>query len=169
MSEFITVTPQEITENTFKLIGSDWGLVTAGSREKSNTMTVSWGGAGIMWNKPVSFIFIRPQRYTFEFLEKNGCFTLSFFDESYRDALRLCGTKSGRELDKAQAAGLTTVYTDEGVPYFAEAKLVLVCRKLYAQSLNADCVIASEVLGNYNPDDWHKMYISEITAVLQKR
>ena len=101
-------------------------------------MTVSWGSVGIMWNKPVAFTFIRPQRYTFGFLEKNGMFTMSFFDEEYRKALQICGTKSGRDIDKVAATGLTPAFTEDGVPYFEEAKLVLICKKLYAQDLNEE-------------------------------
>lgn len=82
-----------------------------------------------MWGKPVAFTFIRPQRYTFEFIENNGYYTMSFFDEKYRDALKLCGSKSGRDIDKVAETGLTPAFTEDGIPYFAEAKLVLVCKR----------------------------------------
>ena len=168
MSNFKEITPREITDNPFKLIGSDWALVTAGSSEGFNTMTVSWGGVGIMWNKPVAFTFIRPQRYTFEFTEKNGFFTMSFFDESFRKALSFCGTKSGRDVDKVKETGLTPAFTDEGVPYFKEARLVLVCKKLYAQDLTEGSIIEPFVRESYNGDDYHKMYVSEIVKILTK-
>ena len=168
MSAFTKITPQELTDNPFTLIGKEWALVTAGTPEKFNTMTVSWGGVGILWNKPVTFTFIRPQRYTFEFLENNDCFSMCFFDESYRQALTLCGTKSGRDVDKVAATGLTPAFTEDGVPYFEEAKLVLICKKLYAQDLNEVSVIEEAVKTNYNGDDYHRMYASEIVAVLQK-
>ena len=168
MSNFKTIAPTEITDNIFRLIGKDWALVTAGSSESFNTMTVSWGGAGIMWNKPVTFTFIRPQRYTFGFLEKNGLFSMSFFDEDFRRALQICGTKSGRDTDKVKETGLTPAFTEEGVPYFEEARLVLVCKKLYAQDLNEDSIIVDAVKGNYNGDDYHRMYVSEIVSVLKK-
>ena len=168
MSNFKTIDPAEITDNAFKLIGKDWALVTSGGRDSFNTMTVSWGGVGIMWNKPVTFTFIRPQRYTFGFLEKNGFFTMSFFDESYRKALQICGTKSGRDTDKVAETGLTPAFTDNGVPYFEEARLVLVCKKLYAQDLNEDSIVEEAVKGNYNGSDYHRMYVSEIVSVLKK-
>ena len=168
MSNFKTIDPSAIADNAFKLIGKDWALVTSGSRESFNTMTVSWGGVGIMWNKPVTFTFIRPQRYTFGFLEKNGFFTMSFFDESYRKALQICGTKSGRDTDKVAETGLTPAFTGDGVPYFEEARLVLVCKKLYAQDLNEDSIVEESVKGNYNGDDYHRMYVSEIVSVLKK-
>ncbi|MBR0338385.1 MAG: flavin reductase family protein [Ruminococcus sp.] len=168
MSNFKTITPNDITDNAFKLIGKDWALVTAGSKDSFNTMTVSWGSVGIMWNKPVAFTFIRPQRYTFGFLEKSGMFTMSFFDEEFRKALQICGTKSGRDIDKVKETGLTPAFTGDGVPYFEEARLVLVCKKLYAQDLNEDSIIEEAVKSNYSGDDYHRMYISEIVSVLKK-
>ena len=168
MSNFKTIDPSAIADNAFKLIGKDWALVTSGSRESFNTMTVSWGGAGIMWNKPVTFTFIRPQRYTYGFLEREERFSLSFYPEEYRKALALCGSKSGRDVDKVAATGLIPAFTEDNVPYFEQAKLVLICKKLYAQDLNEQSVIDSEaVLPNYKGDDWHRMYVGEITSVLR--
>ncbi len=169
MSNFIEITPEQIVENPFHLIGKDWALVTSGNAEKLNTMTVSWGGVGIMWAKPVSFTFIRPQRYTFGFMEENDYFTMSFFDETYRKALQFCGTKSGRDFDKPKEAGLTTAFTEDGVPYFEEAKLVLVCKKMYSQFLNEESVVDVEgVTNHYTANDYHKMYVSEIVRVMKK-
>lgn len=168
MSTFRELTAKEITDNPFRLIGDDWALVTSGTEERFNTMTVSWGGVGIMWGKPVAFTFIRPQRYTFEFMENNEYFTMSFFDESQRDALKFCGSKSGRDCDKVKETGLTPAFTDEGVPYFEEARLVLVCKKMYSQFLNEDSITDRESVAKWYNDDYHKMYISEIVKVLQK-
>ena len=169
MAEFRSINPQEIFDNPFKLFGSDWGLVTAGTQEGFNTMTVSWGGLGLMWTKPVAFTFIRPSRYTYEFLERGDMFTICFFVEQYREALSFCGSKSGRNVDKVAETGLTPVFTEDGIPYFEEARLVLVCKKLYAQMLNEESVLGGDaVLKNYNGDDYHKMYISDIWEVLTK-
>jgi flavin reductase (DIM6/NTAB) family NADH-FMN oxidoreductase RutF len=90
MEDFRTISPGEMEDNVFKTIGSDWMLVTAGSRESFNTMTAAWGGMGFLWNKNVCFIFIRPQRYTYSFIEKAETFTLSFFDEEYRKIRQRC-------------------------------------------------------------------------------
>lgn len=166
MAKFKEISAFEITQNIFDLIGKDWALVTSGNADKFNTMTISWGGAGIMWGKPVAFTFIRPQRYTFEFMEANGFYTMSFFDEKYRDALKLCGTKSGRDIDKVAQTGLTPAFTEDGIPYFEEAKLVLVCKKLYAQSLNQESIVDGEAVDKWYDNDFHKMYISEIVKVL---
>ena len=169
MAEFRSINPQEIFDNPFKLYGSVWGLLTAGNHDWFNTMTISWGGVGIMWNKPVTFTFVRPQRYTFEFIERGEYFTVRFFDEQYRSALSFCGSKSGRNVNKVQETGLTPAFTEEGVPYFEEARLVFVCKKLYAQPLNEESVLGGDaVLKQYNGDDYHKMYISEILEVMTK-
>ena len=93
------IDPKTITENVFSLIDEDWMLITAGTAERCNTMTASWGGLGVLWRKNVATVYIRPQRYTFEFVEREDYFTLSFFGGDYRPQLALCGSKSGREVD----------------------------------------------------------------------
>lgn len=168
MSDFKKINPSDINESIFDLIGKDWALVTSGNSDKFNTMTISWGGAGIMWGKPVAFTFIRPQRYTFEFIENNDYYTMSFFDEKYRDALKLCGSKSGRDIDKVAETGLTPAFTEDGIPYFSEAKLVLVCKKMYAQFLNGESIVDNDAVDKWYDNDFHKMYISEIVEVLTK-
>ncbi|OUP79439.1 flavin reductase [Anaeromassilibacillus sp. An172] len=168
MSDFKKITAEELTANPFKLIGKDWMLITAGDKEKFNTMTASWGGVGIMWGKPVATAYIRPQRYTFEFIENGDYYTQSFFDEEYRDALKFCGSKSGRDYDKVKETGLTPVVDDEtGAVYFKEAKVVFICKKMYAQFLNEESALTEDVTKWYN-GDYHKMYMSEIVSVLVK-
>lgn len=168
MSDFKKITAEELTANPFKLIGKDWMLITAGDKEKFNTMTASWGGVGIMWGKPVATAYIRPQRYTFEFIENGDYYTQSFFDEEYRDALKFCGSKSGRDYDKVKETGLTPVVDDEtGAVYFKEAKVVFICKKMYAQFLNEESALTEDVTKWYNCD-YHKMYMSEIVSVLVK-
>ena len=168
MSDFKEISVSEINNNPFDLIGKDWALVTVKNQDGCNTMTASWGGVGIMWNKPVAFTFIRPQRFTYVLIENEQYFSLSFYKEKYRDVLRFCGSRSGRDYDKAKECNITPVY-DEKAPYFEEADLVLICRKLYAQDLNEQSIVAKEeVLKNYNGDDYHRMYISEIVKVLKK-
>ena len=168
MSDFKRITAEELAENPFKLIGKDWMLITAGDKENFNTMTASWGGVGIMWGKPVATAYIRPQRYTFEFIEKGDYYTQSFFDEEYRDALKFCGSKSGRDYDKVKETGLTPVIDDEtGAVYFKEAKVVFICKKMYSQFLKEESALTEEVTKWYK-GDYHKMYMSEIVSVLVK-
>ena len=97
---------KDLKENFFEAIGKEWMLVTAGTKEKFNTMTASWGGIGWLWNKPVAFVFIRPERYTYEFIEKSDYLTLSFLGEANKKVHAICGSKSGRDMDKVKATGL---------------------------------------------------------------
>ncbi len=167
MNKFIDISPEMMAGNPFHRIGKDWMLITAGNQEKANTMTASWGGLGVLWNKPVAFAFVRPTRYTYEFLEQEDTFTLSFFpDESTRQALTLCGRVSGRDTDKIAEAGLT-LRTDTEAPYFDEASLVLVCRKIAVQDIDPAGFLDNTIHGHYT-DDYHRVYIGEIIRVLQR-
>jgi flavin reductase (DIM6/NTAB) family NADH-FMN oxidoreductase RutF len=160
---FKTIEPEKLDENPFKLVGTDWMLITAGDRTKFNTMTASWGGFGILWNKKVCFCVIRPSRYTYDFMEKAERFTLSFFEEKYRSVLSFCGSKSGRDVDKIAATGITPVQSRKGGIAFQEARLVLACRKLYYQDLQPENFLDPAIEKNYNGKDYHRMYIGEIT------
>lgn len=167
MCEFHEIRPADIGGNVFDQIGSRWMLVTAGDRRKFNTMTASWGGMGILWGRPVAFSFIRPQRYTYGFLQKNSFYTLSFYDEKYRDVLSLCGKKSGRDCDKVKEAGLTPVFSDQSV-YFDEADLVLICKKLYEQPMDPACFLDPSIERNYPDKDYHRIFVGEIAKVLAR-
>ena len=168
MNAFRSVAPATLPDNFFTRIGEDWMLITAeSSRGEVNTMTASWGCAGILWNKPVAICFIRPQRHTFGIVEDADTLSLSFFPAGEgREALRYCGTKSGRDGDKFAATGLTVARTAEGTPFVGEANLVLVCRKLYADDLKEGSFIQPEMLRHYPAKDYHRFYICEITDVL---
>lgn len=129
---------KDLTENFFEAIGKEWMLVTSGSKEKFNTMTASWGGIGFLWNKAVAFIFIRPERYTYEFIEKNDMLTLSFLGSGNRSIYNICGSKSGRDTDKIKESGLLPLTTPDGNVTFEQARLTLECRKLYGQLLSPE-------------------------------
>ncbi len=166
MNQFTCIAPQQ-ADPIFDRIGKDWMLITAGKGESINTMTASWGCCGILWNKPVAVCFIRPQRHTYTFTEREERLTLSFFEgEEYRAALTYCGRKSGRDVDKFRETGLTPAYTETGVPYPEEASTVLVCRKLYVDDLKKACFLDPELLAHYPIDDFHRVYICEIEQVL---
>lgn len=167
MINFSKTDLNKIDENVFKLIGSDWMLITAGTEGSFNTMTASWGGLGVLWNRPVSYIFVRPQRYTYEFLERNDSYSLSFFDEKYRKALSLCGSKSGRDIDKVKESGLTPEVSENGIVHFSEAKLAVECRKLYYQDIDPSRFLDKSINGLYD-NDYHRMYIGEITSIIKK-
>lgn len=157
-------------ENAVKIIGDDWMLITAERSDgKVNTMTASWGFFGVLWNKPVCAVFIRPQRYTLSFVEEAERLSLTFFEETYRDALRLCGTKSGRDMDKIAESELTVLRDENGTPYFKEAKTVVVCKKLYVDFLKPECFLDRSLAEkNYPHSDYHKIFICEIERVLEK-
>lgn len=158
---------KKVKENLVKLISDDWALVSAGDRDKWNTMTISWGAVGELWGKDVVFAFIRPQRYTKEFMDREDYFTVSFFDERYKDALKICGSKSGRDCDKINMAGLTPSFDGEAV-YPAEARLVIKCRKIAVQKMDNSGFIDNSIESNYRSGDYHFVYIGEIEKVLEK-
>ena len=166
MHKFVEISPSEIKGNPFDMIGKDWMLITAGKADSLNTMTASWGGLGVLWNAPVSYCFVRPTRYTYEFLERESYYTLSFLEPGCRRALQLCGRMSGRDGDKIAEAGLT-VRTDEAAPYFEEAVLTLVCRKMAVQDIDPAGFIDPTIAGHYD-NDYHRVYVGEIVKVLRR-
>lgn len=152
----------------FKKIGAEWMLITAGNEKSYNTMTASWGGLGFLWGVPSATIYVRPQRYTKEFIDNNEFFTLSFFDDSFKKALSFCGSHSGRDCDKAKETGLTPMPID-GTTAFSEANLVLVCRKKYKQDMTDESFLEPQILTKWYPEyDLHTMYIGEIIAAYEK-
>ncbi len=158
--------------NPMELIAKQWMLVTAGDEQGYNTMTASWGHLGSIWGHggglPTSVIYVRPQRYTKEFVDREPLYTLCFFPEEYRKALGYLGSHSGRDEDKVAKVGLTPVFGD-GYTYFAEAELVLVCRKLYRAPLVEDGFVDKGIVADcYPKKDFHDMYIGQITEVLSK-
>jgi len=168
MSIFKEIKPEEFNKSTFKLIGKDWMLITAEKDNKVNTMTASWGGFGVIWGKNVAFIFIRPQRYTKEFVDNSDTFSLTFFDEIFKKELGYLGHVSGKDEDKISKANLTIRHSDS-TPYFDEANITIICNKLYAQEIKSECFISSELdISTYPEKDYHTMYIAEVKKVLVK-
>lgn len=154
--------------NPFNSIGKKWMLITAGNKDNFNTMTASWGQMGVLWGKNVAACYIRPNRFTYQFVENSEFFTLSFLGEEYRKALQICGTKSGRDCDKIKETGLTPIEID-GCMSFNEADTIVVCRKLYRQELSLDDFTKPENYGTaYDKDPLHIQYISEIVSVYVK-
>ena len=162
MKDFRRIAATEV-ENAVKLIGKDWMLITVRDEAQGrvNAMTASWGAMGVLWNKPIAICFVRPQRYTYGLAEREERFSLCFLPEERRDALRLCGTKSGRDGDKLAEAGLTSEKCD-GVPVIGESSLVLICRKLYVDDLKESAFVDRALLSNYAAKDYHRVYICEI-------
>lgn len=166
---FLKIHPKDITDNIFELIGDKWMLITGGDASEYNMMTASWGGAGILWQKAVTFCYIRPERYTRQFVDRSAYYTLTFFGEEYRDMLYLCGSKSGRDINKVKESGLTSCCTEDGAVYFTEADLVLVCKKIYFHDFEPENFLSPEIAGVYEHGDYHRMYVGEIVEVLKKQ
>ena len=165
------ISVSELQDNMFDAIGKEWMLVTAGTQEKFNMMTASWGGTGILWGKPVAFIFIRPERYTYEFIEEGDKLTLSFLGEEHKDVHKICGSKSGRDMDKVAASGLKPYVMEDGTISYEQARLVLVCKKLYADMIQEDKFVDKLLINRWYGEghgNLHKMYILEIQHIYVK-
>ena len=162
------VTIESWTIEAVNLWAKHWFVLTGGlfAPGQFNPMTVSWGMFGELWSKPVAMVFVRPSRHTYGFMEHNDSFTLCAFPEEHRNALQVCGTMSGRSGDKLSLAGLTPMAsTTVAAPCYAEANLVVECRKLYFDDLKPSHFLSPEIEANYGGRDYHRCYIGEIVAV----
>lgn len=159
---------EECRDNAFTMIGKEWMLIAAGDGERSNAMTASWGGVGVMWGKNVAYIVVRPQRYTKEFLDKQERFSLNFLPEECRSALNYMGTVSGRDENKMEKSGLHVTMQDE-TPVFEESRMVLVCKKMFVQPMKEESFLQPETVERWYPGkDYHTLYIAEIEKVYVK-
>ena len=173
-SRYDKIEASDLPDNVIQLIGKEWMLVTAGTKNSYNTMNASWGGIGYIWERPSTFIFIRDTRYTYQFLQREESFTLSFFDEKYRNALRICGTRSGRDTNKIEEAGLSPLETPSGLMSFGEARMIIECKKMFVQELdyaNLTEPYKTKVMEESykNESSKHQMFISEITNIWVKK
>lgn len=168
MSLFKEISTKEFKLNPFD-IKNAWMLITASKPDGSiNTMTASWGGFGIMWNKEIAWVVIRPQRYTKEFVDVNDSFSLTFFNKDYKKQLGYLGKVSGRDEDKIVKSGLT-VALHNGIPYFEEAEAAVFARKLYAQPMGEEFFIDTDQITHWYPEkDYHILYLAEVTGILKK-
>lgn len=158
-----------INENFIKNIGDEWMLITAGNKDSYNMMTASWGFAGVMWGFPTAIAAIRPERYTTEFVEREDYYTLSFYGDN-KKIHAVCGKESGRNVNKTEKTGLTPVFDDEtGAPYFEEARMVLICQKVYEQTLEKSGFLNDEIPKSaYPTENYHKMFYGKILKALIK-
>ena len=151
----------------FSVFDKKWALLTAGNKDSFNTMTVSWGGMGTIWGKPVATVYVRTSRYTHEFMDREGYFTVSFYPEEYRKVLGVLGSKSGRDMDKMNGSGLTAKALQESVK-FEEAEITLVCRKMFMQRLEPSNITDPDAAKFYAGDAPHDMYIGEVVDIIRK-
>ena len=156
----------DFMKKAFKVYDKEWALVTAGNMENFNTMTISWGGLGTLWNKPVATVYVKPIRHTHSFLDSNEYFTVSFFDEKYKKDLGVLGTLSGRDGDKVAKTSLTPVSVGNSIS-FKEAKITLLCKKIYRQDLITD-TMPQEAIDKYYIDEApHTMFIGEVIDIIE--
>lgn len=162
------ISPYALSQNPFELIGKRWAMVTTLIDGVSNTMTASWGGVGVLWNKPVAYLFIRPQRFTRELLDRSERFSLCFLPEAYRDKMGYCGKITGREEDKLAACGFDLTFLDDA-PVLAQSDTILTCRKLFCQQMDPKSFFDPTLdAANYQNKDYHLMYIAEILGAYTK-
>lgn len=161
------ISPYELAVNPFEAIHHKWAMITTQSGEKVNTMVASWGGVGIMWNRPVTWVFLRPQRFTRDLLDRSERFSVCFLPEQYRQQMNYCGSHSGRAEEKLAVCGFEAVALD-GAPVLAQSELALTCRKLYRQPMDPACFLDHEPDTRWYPEkDYHIMYVSEILGAYQ--
>lgn len=157
----------EFTTDILSVFDKKWALLTAGESDRFNTMTISWGGLGTIWGKPVATVYVRTSRYTHDFMDANEFFTVSFYQEEYRQILGVLGSKSGRDMDKMKESGLTPVQAGESMS-FKEAEVTLVCRKLFKQQLDVANMPEDVAKAMYEGQAPHDMYIGEIVNIIRK-
>jgi flavin reductase (DIM6/NTAB) family NADH-FMN oxidoreductase RutF len=166
---FKNIKPEKINENLFDLINYEWFLISAGTPESFNTMTASWGTMGILWNKPIAICFIRPSRYTYNFMENSDVYTLSFLGTQNKAFHKVCGSKSGRDIDKIKETGLLPVLTENKSVSYEQARLVFECRKIYFDDLKPELFLQKNIDKEiYESKDYHRMYFGEILNVYTK-
>jgi len=148
----------------YQVFGTQNALLTAGDKNACNTMTIGWCQLGWLWNQPVCTVYVRPERYTYEFMEKHDYFTVSVLPADAKKLMAFCGTKSGRDVDKVKECGLTLCYGAGDAPFFEEAEMVLVCKKAYVQDMDASCVLDEERILPYYGEKggWHRMYVGRV-------
>lgn len=168
MKSFENKDPFSFSDNLLHKINKNWFLITAGNLNKYNMMTASWGTFGILWNKPVAQIFVRPSRYTHQFIQNTDIFSISFFNSSYKEILSLLGSKSGRNLDKMNISGLTVIKYDNDAVYFDESDEVLVCKKIYETKLDYQKIPEDSLNDFYPENDYHSVFIGQIIRYLKK-
>lgn len=156
----------ELTVDIFSQFDKKWALLTSGTKDKFNSMTISWGGAGTLWSKPVVTAYVRTSRYTHDFMDENEYFTISFYPEDMKQILGVFGSKSGRDIDKMNYEGLTAKEAGESVT-FEEAELTLVCKKLFKQKLDEKNMPENIVKAFYEGDASHDMYIGEVVDIIK--
>ncbi len=164
---------KNFTLEPFYKFDKEWALLTVGKKDHFNTMTISWGGMGTIWNKPVVTVYVKPIRYTYTFMENYDYFTISFYEEKYKKDLGILGSKSGRDVDKMALTEFTPEFLEHSVT-FQEAQITLLCKKIYEQDLDINHIhknslTESEMERFYKTEPMHRMYIGEVIDIIDNR
>lgn len=163
MRNFQPIDLRKVKINPFRQIGDKWMLITAGNKDSFNTMTASWGGLGVLWNKDVAICYVRPQRYTYEFMQRNSYYTLSFFEEHDKPILDYCGSHSGKHVDKISKTGLIPFITEYGNVSFEQSIFYYECKKIYTDMIKPEQFIDVNLEKTIYPSqDYHRLYIGQI-------
>lgn len=163
------IDPAVLTPEVFSVFGTSNALLTVGDRTERNTMTIGWCGLGRMWNLPACTVYVRPERYTYGFMERHGYFTVSVLPEEMKNTvMACCGTRSGRDVDKFRECGITAEYGEGDAPFIGESEWAVVCKKLYAQDLKAECLADPAPGKFYQGEGWHRMYIGQVVEAYKR-
>jgi flavin reductase (DIM6/NTAB) family NADH-FMN oxidoreductase RutF len=164
----IAIPYDELNYKAFSIWKGQGILITSGDFETGqyNTMTIGWGSLGVIWSIPFAMVAVRPTRYTYKFMEEYDSFTLCAFSPAYRPALDLLGTKSGRDGDKIRESGLTVIASQYvASPAFAEAELILECKKNYWSDLDPSHFLDGRIENSYPLKDYHRIYFGLVKGV----
>ena len=155
----------EFNTEIFSQFDKKWALLSAGDKENHNTMTISWGGMGTLWSRPVVTVYVKPIRYTYNFLNENEYFTISFYEDKYKDAMSFMGNNSGRDIDKDKESGLTIKELNKAITY-NEAEVTILCKKIYSQDFNIDNMPKEIVDHYYSIEEPHRLYVGQVVDII---
>ena len=160
---------ENFNENPFTLFKKDSALIVAGTYDHHNTMTVGWGTFGVLWRTEIAIAYVKPNRYTFEFTNNSKYFVLAWFDDSLwaKEMLKVCGTKSGRDINKDIECGLTPFEIDGGIGY-KEARILVVCEKIYQDDFTKESFLDDTYDVIYKDGLLHRRYIGKIVGIYEK-
>ncbi len=156
----------ELNLNIFSKVLSRGALLCAGTMDDANCMTIAWAQMGVLWHKKVFSVYVRPTRHTFSYMENNNDFTVNFFTGEYKEALSICGTQSGRNIDKFQQSNLDKIKREKTTsPGIDQACLIIGCKTIGAYNIDPNQFIDASLDRNYPNKDYHRVYIGEILEI----
>jgi flavin reductase (DIM6/NTAB) family NADH-FMN oxidoreductase RutF len=171
---FKQISPEEIFDNVFTLVGKVFPVITAGKEDHYNSMTASGGGMGMLFKKPTTWCILQANRYTLEMILKEQTYTLSYFPNEYMEQILFLGSKSGRDSEKMKEVELTGVQTPSGDMSFKEARLIIECKLTEITTAKPNDFYTQEAKDYINEaykeaNDYRKYVFGEITHVWVKK